>query len=228
MIFTFLTAILVLSLVGSTQSAPDFQYERMNQLAALTALDRSAAAGMLVLIGSSTVARWPAAVLPAAIRLGVPGDTVPGLASRVAGYQSLRKARGIAILIGFNDLTASCNALGVDLRSLVSALPSKVPIALVGVQGVSPKTRVRLCGGRMAELTSDFNARLQFECAQLPYCRFVPHPISELVETETSQRYHSDDGVHLSADGYRALAGALAQTWRVFANDQLTSSASPG
>ncbi len=222
-----LAAAIALCFVGCSDRGTDSQLERSQHLSMLMDLDHKTAAGELVILGSSTVARWPDSVLPGAVRLGIPGDTVPGLAARMSGYRSLASARGVVIMIGFNDLKANCNVAAVNFNSLTKSLPRDVPIAWVGIQGVSPTARVEMCSGNMSQLTVDFNLRVEAVCSQIPVCRYVAHPVPAYVDGPTSRQLQTADGVHLTNEGYIELGKALIRAGEAFSTDRTTSTELP-
>lgn len=191
--------------------ADEAEAEQQRQaLAGLQARADASLEGRTVLLGSSTLARWPAALgLPATVNLGLPGDTLPSLVQRTRGYRGLAQAERLVINIGLNDLRKRCKAETADLAPLLQALPPDVPVSWFGIQGVAPSVRAGWCDGRFAELSRQFNRIAEQACQTRPGCRFVRHPVAEDVDTATSLQWHVADGIHLSAIGYGALAAAL-------------------
>ncbi|WP_326539102.1 GDSL-type esterase/lipase family protein [Pseudorhodoferax sp.] len=163
----------------------------------------------VVLVGSSTLARWPNELEPNVVNLGLPGDTIPGLTRRLHAYPNLQQARQIVLNIGLNDMRKHCRIEAIDLSALLQALPSTVPVLWIGVQGVSPAVRAKWCDGGFGPLSVKLNMRLAQACTQRPGCRFVQHPIGENADDAMSTKWHSKDGVHLSSEGYLALHAAV-------------------
>lgn len=179
--------------------------------ARLVAIDAAAPSAAVVLLGSSTMARWPTDVPPqGAVRLGLPGDTVSGLTQRIAAYRSPGQASAVVLQIGFNDLRASCDAEAVAVPALVAALvatlPGGTPVVWLGVQDVAPSVAADFCGGRFSALSRSLNDRLTRACASLRACVFVPHPTQAGASEPSPAVLHADDGVHLNREGYRRLS----------------------
>ncbi|WP_326540124.1 SGNH/GDSL hydrolase family protein [Pseudorhodoferax sp.] len=207
-----LVVLAALGMLGCRAGAgeADGQREQHRNLARLNDLGNAFLAGRTVLLGSSTLARWPQGLGPATmVNLGLPGDTVPSLVRRAQAYGSLAQAGQVVLNIGLNDLRERCSLDAMDLAALTRALPAGVPVLWFGIQGVAPSVREQWCGGRFVELSRGFNLMAARTCATLAACRFVEHPVPEDVGTPASAHWHVADGVHLSPAGYEALAARL-------------------
>lgn len=207
-----LLALALLAACQGDDTAEAREAEQQHQHLVLLKSQAAQAAHQVVLLGSSTFARWPADQGPPALNLGVAGDTVPGLVRRMKDYSALAEARVLVVNIGLNDLRSHCAADRVDLAPLLLALPATVPVVWVGIQGLSPALRERWCDGRFAALSVTLNERVRQACAARESCSFMPHPVPEDVDGRTSASLHVADGVHLSASGYAALAARLQAT----------------
>jgi lysophospholipase L1-like esterase len=180
------------------------------RLAVLAQADAAAPPGRVVFLGSSTFERLDAAALhPQALNLGLGGDTVAGLESRLRGYRSPAAAAAIVLNIGMNDLLQGRDVAQVDVDRLLGGLPPTVPLVVVGLPAVRVADAAR--EARLHEAARQLDTRFMALCERRPPCRWVPHPATA---TPAGQALLELDGVHLAAGGYlllgRLLTDALA------------------
>lgn len=165
-------------------------------------LDRNLTSDRIVFLGDSHIAGLDVTqITKEGVNFGIGSETTTGLLARIDRYQSVRKARGIVIGIGYNDIGLRDNSRIVEnIRSILSRI--RVPIALSGVLPVSPespnahKQATPLKNAAVASI----NAMLQPICTQ--HCVYV-NVDATFSDPRRRARYYEEDGVHLNKEGYR-------------------------
>lgn len=152
-----------------------------------TQADRVAPEDAAVFLGDSITQRLPAAtVADRAINYGIGSQTTTDLARHAADYRALDTARVVYLLIGINDLA---QGKFPDFAGVLAEIPQGVPLVWTGVMHADGIAGIEAA-----------NAAARGLCAERPGCTFVEPPIAS---------GDLEDGVHLTADGYRKWIGAL-------------------
>lgn len=168
----------------------------------------------LVLLGDSLAAQLDAArIVPGAVNYGLGGDTVRILLWRLPLLRSVERARAAAMAVGVNDLKfRPVPTVAEDYRALLAAFPPALTLLVVSPLPVDERlvSARHSPGLRNADLRA-LGAALRTLCAARPGCRFVDAWPVFLDSTTGGLRaaLHEGDGIHLSADGARALEGLV-------------------
>ena len=173
----------------------------------LASMDANAGEVGAVFLGDSHVQRMNVgAIVPAALNLGISGDTVRQLRSRIVTYNSVRSARQIVLLAGTNDLLErDPDEIAADMRAILASLPDSTSILLA-----SPPPAGRSHTDGLAPERIDELAALYAELCRSP-CRFVDLR-SRLRGDDAylAPEVDAGDGIHLDRRGYEIVAAALA------------------
>ncbi len=177
--------------------------------------NRRAAAGSVVLIGSSTIERGPWAEIFPSTRIlnrGIGGETAIELGARLADSLPDAKPAGIFVYAGAADLRfdgASPREAARRVAALCDALSPQhglymtVPVAIIEVLSEVAPTPERLADVRA------LNASLAILAAEHGFA-FVRTSVPPLVDADGRlPAALSTDGVHLNDAGYRALADRM-------------------
>lgn len=152
------------------------------------ARDPQVPSGSVVFLGDSiTQSLAVSAVSPVAVNYGISGQRADQLLQYIGSYGALNRARAVVVMVGTNDVRQGRGDSLPDLyRSILSAIPSHVPVILSGPAGNMPQA-VSAAGQA---------------CLSDPRCVFVDAsamPPGSLLP----------DGLHLSSSGYAAWAEKL-------------------
>jgi lysophospholipase L1-like esterase len=168
--------------------------------------------GALVFLGDSLTAGLATSnVAPNTENLGIPGDTIDGLLSRIGRYD-LSQARGVVVEIGINNWPLDRFAdFGSKYRQLLAALPSGIPITAVGIMPTNPKSvTVGFAQNGLKAAIINTNARIERACKDRRACTYID--LSKNLgdsQGELAAPYDAGDGVHISRAGYTIWGKAL-------------------
>jgi lysophospholipase L1-like esterase len=132
---------------------------------------------------------------------GISGDTLEGVRARLA--TAINSPAAISLLIGTNDLngqgrTAKVAGIAAQFADLIAEIRALAPDTPLIVNGVMPRTR------RFARRIHELNRRYA-EIAGNSYLDLWP----ALADGKALRKSYTDDGLHLSANGYRAWVDVL-------------------
>lgn len=161
--------------------------------------------GAVVFIGDSmTQGLNCTSICSYAVNFGIGGDTTVGVLKRIPKYKSLKRASACVLAIGVNDLLRRDNdEIRRNFDAILKAVPPHLPIVVSGVLPVDE--RVDNAWSGFNQRIRDLNGGIKSLCdAQASRCRFVDSG-PRLVDTSgnLAEEYHEEDGVHLTANGYR-------------------------
>jgi lysophospholipase L1-like esterase len=165
----------------------------------------------LHLAGDSIVAQLPAGSFgERALNLGIGGDLAVGLTYRISRYPFIHPGHRTIVHIGINDVLRGEDGRTVGtIREIVEALASRgVIVVLSALLPVDEQALGRPINARVREL----NAEMAKFCAAIANCRFAD--AGRVMTDGTGQlraTLHTDDGVHLSADGYKIFVRVLRE-----------------
>jgi lysophospholipase L1-like esterase len=171
--------------------------------------------GAVVFIGDSRIALLATSnVADRAENLGVSGEDLAGLASRLQGVD-LSGASAIVLEAGANDwLSVKGRDFATRYSTVLAELPNR-PWIVAAVLPVNEPQVMQAYGGRFDwhgadTAISDWNVRIAALCSAHPSCKFVPTP-PELLDGPSLRAQYSTDGVHLNAAGAAIWGAALRQ-----------------
>jgi lysophospholipase L1-like esterase len=111
-------------------------------------------------------------------------------------------------MVGGNDLQyRSVPEAIAGYPPILSAIPAHVAVVAVGLPPAAPSARKG--APRNADLAA-LDAGLAAACAARPLCRFVDTAAPMARTRDEKDTLHDEDGVHLSAAGYRIIGDAIA------------------
>lgn len=139
--------------------------------------------------------------------LGISGDTVAGVAARI----NTDCQAPVLLLIGVNDLRAGLAP--EDIATGVARLIAETPRPVYLVEILPARDPF----ADLSDELSGLNARLKANCQD--GCIWVP-TWDVLAEDKQLAARYSWDGLHLNAQGYRALADRLSATLPGLAHTQ--------
>jgi len=147
------------------------------------------------------------------INLGIGGERISGLISRVQKYKQLAQSRLVVIAAGFNDLchfkiltmTKQFDSLIQEINRLPDGRPSSLPIVISALQ---PATNSNICENLETKIFQ-FNQYLQSTCHNMKQCYFVDLP---KVLTGQMEVLFETDGIHLNQLGYQLWKRELSNT----------------
>lgn len=172
-------------------------------------MDRSLPPGSVLFIGDSHIQSLAvSAVCSNSANFGIGGDSTDGILARVATYESLGRAAGIILLVGFNDLAISDNRSILSRYELILAtLPSEIPVLVCGLFPVSNKhSDAENLNGRIANM----NRELSLICERSRHWRYAgPRELGIGEATAPEDDNYERDGIHLSRKGYSKLIAGL-------------------
>lgn len=171
--------------------------------------DQNLSRGYVVFIGDSHVQGLAVnEITPLAVNYGIGSDTTVGVFNRIKHYQSLRRAKLIVLMIGFNDLKIrETEQIIKNIEALVKLTPENVPLLITSLLPVDEK---KFIGSEFNERIKQINASLsQFE-REYRYVSYVD-AAKLLVGSDggLDPRFHIGDGVHLNGLGYSILIDLL-------------------
>ena len=213
----FLSILLVVCwLTTSTVKSNQEIYEQVIH-AHYIRLARAVDQDVVVFLGSSSIQGLPTGmVYPNSINLGIGGESLYGLESRLRDYKRLKEAKAIVIAAGFNDICSKedpyINFVSMidKLRYLVS---DDMPLIISALQ---PSVAFYLCENIQTALL-EYNKRLSAYCEKLLQCNFVnlPEEISREIEAHGYQlaEYFEEDKIHLNKRGY--------DIWSIVISDEI-------
>ncbi|WP_207480763.1 GDSL-type esterase/lipase family protein [Arenibaculum pallidiluteum] len=188
--------------------APEFDRFHASMRAMLRRVDSVAGPGRVVFLGASTLHGLDAAaVAPDALNLAIGGDTTLRLLTRLGDYRSLPTASAVVLLVGLNDLTYRTPEEAGELFGRILERLPPVPLVAGAVLPVDEAA----AWPRNADIRR-LNAAIRAHCARRPDCVFVdPGPQLADAAGNLAPRFRQHDGIHLTAEGYRVLIGALRE-----------------
>ena len=199
---------------------------RANMLAFHLRGDAALPAGGWRLFGDSLVQGLPAAALAVrASNYGIGQDDTAGLAARLPLYASVRRADGVLLVVGVNDMKRAENeAILARYAALVDALPSGPALFCHGVLPIDEAVREHWQTRSNARIRA-FNVSLRTLCETRGHRYVAPPP--DLVDAGGNLRaeLHEGDGLHLGADGYAVWVEHLN---RELSRHRLSSRDAPG
>ena len=158
--------------------------------------------GAVLFFGDSiTQSLCVAAVTQKGVNFGIGNDTTGGLKRRLPLYPAVEASGAVVLEIGVNDLkTVSDTEILGNYRSILSLLPRKVPVILTAIFPVDERAGARRKNAHIESL----NRNLSEICHEFPNCVFLS-TTEELKDSagNLQRRYHTGDGIHLNAEGYR-------------------------
>lgn len=161
-------------------------------------MDALIPAGAVLLLGDSLVMGMPApAVSPAAVNLGIGGQTTAHLADSLPLYGAMHRASAVVVLAGINDVArGELATLPARYRRILAGIPPGPRVVMVGTTPAPayPDSQVRAAGQAAREA-----------CATDSRCRFV----DGYAALEGVPLAYRPDGTHLTPIGYRALISAI-------------------
>lgn len=163
--------------------------------------------GPLVLVGDSLTRNgdWPA-LLPGEdiINLGVAGDTSDDVIARLDQITETRP-EVVALLVGTNDLAwrRSVEHIVRNVETILVTLRKELPEGRILAQSVLPR------GRDFADQIRDVNRHL-WQFAPTVHAGWLDLWPAMADEDGELRAGFTEDGLHLTADGYRAWAGELA------------------
>lgn len=188
---------------------PDEHYRRM--LIIHKSMDRIVPEKAVILIGDSLIQRLAgAAVSPLSINFGIGGDTTEGVLQRIPEYQSLKRAKAIVLLVGYNDLHMHINAQIIhNYQAILEGLPSDIPIV---VSAVLPVDQKAIQEADVNQRIKEVNSAIEVICRQYPNISFI-NLAPKLVDNtgNLADKYHVGDGIHLSSKGYGLWIDAIKE-----------------
>jgi lysophospholipase L1-like esterase len=176
------------------------------QLNRIELLSRFPPQGTIAFVGDSQIERadWNALLGRKDIaNYGVSGDDTESLLKRLDAVER-SGARTAVILIGVNDLVLGRDpdAVAANISKIVARLAKSMRVILVSAMPTS-KEHAYLNGP-----ISDLDARLAALCADP--CTYVDLRKSLGLSLST---HFTDEGLHLNADGYAAIAVPISRAW---------------
>lgn len=163
--------------------------------------------GALVLVGDSLTRNgdWEA-LLPGEqiVNLGVPGDTSDDVIARLDQVVEARPAV-VALLVGTNDLAwrRSVEHIVRNVETILVTLRKELPEGRILAQSVLPR------GREFADQIRDVNRHL-WQFAPTVHAGWLDlWPAMAQEDGELNPAF-TEDGLHLTAEGYRAWAAELA------------------
>ena len=181
----------------------------------LSRLDRNAAAGRVVFLGSSTFQGLDvSSITMVGLNLGLGGDLLESLISRASTYKSIENSRAVVLNIGLNDLLSNCALPTTPPGRLLSIGPTSIPLILVGIQGVSEANRPANCKIQLPKLIESFNGQLAYACQQRANCFYLENPVSSTAINNGDTTLQEVDGIHLNPMGYGRLVLLLRNKLR--------------
>jgi lysophospholipase L1-like esterase len=165
--------------------------------------------GVTVLIGDSHIQalHFPGTTGDL-INLGIGGERVLDIVSRIDDYQNLSRAQSITICIGANDALAghSEQQFQHDVKLLLYKLPVSVPLQIAAIPPIGSK---RNNSEELNIKIGHFNRILKINCPQ-DRCLYIPFP-QQMID---KRRYlvsaaDSGDHLHLSSSANRIWAKLL-------------------
>jgi lysophospholipase L1-like esterase len=165
--------------------------------------------GVAVLIGDSHIQSLHVSVTTGdLINLGIGGERVLDIVSRIGDYQNLAHAYSITICVGANDALAghSEQQFEHDVKLLLRELPMSVPLQVAAI----PPIEIKLKNSeQLVKKIDHFNRILQVNCAN-DRCLYIPFP-PEMIDKHGYLKSEADSGdhLHLSAFANRIWANSL-------------------
>ncbi|MDN4614742.1 SGNH/GDSL hydrolase family protein [Leifsonia sp. F6_8S_P_1B] len=163
--------------------------------------------GPLVLVGDSLTRNgdWPA-LLPGEdiVNLGVAGDTSDDVIARLDQIVETRPAV-VALLVGTNDLAwrRSVEHIVRNVETILVTLRKELPEGRILAQSVLPR------GREFADQIRDVNRHL-WQFAPTVHAGWLDLWPAMAQEDGELHPAFTEDGLHLTAEGYQAWAGELA------------------
>lgn len=157
-----------------------------------------------LLFGDSHLHGLPGSALAGGSNFAIAGETAERLARRIGRYRSVGEARRIVLLTGSNDLLegAAPEVVVERVAAVMRAIPEPIPLLLLELPPTAGHSR-------LDEPRRRVNLGLRAPCAARAACRLVELSPLATVDGTLRAEYAAADGIHLSTDGYRALAGLL-------------------
>ena len=169
--------------------------------------------GAILFLGDSIIERMDAtAVGPGVHNLGIASLTTLTMAPFLPALRPLRRARGVVLGIGGNDLGfRPRDDIVRDYSSLVAAIPVAVSLIIVGVLPMNETDPFVRSWPALRNANIDaLNVSIRAICAARPGCAFLwTQPFLADETGNLRDGLHAGDGRHLSAEGTRRLAEAI-------------------
>jgi lysophospholipase L1-like esterase len=192
------------TLVNSTHSA-QYLFEKTTHAHYMRKV-RNIDGNSIVFLGSSSIQGFDVSQIAGhSINLGIGGERLSGLISRVLEYQQLPQSRLIVIAAGFNDICHSKTLAMSKSFDLLLQQISGVPIVISALQ---PATNLKLCEN-LATKIIQFNQYLRSTCNNMQNCYFVDLP---RILSNQKRAVFESDGIHLNRLGYQLWKTKLSNT----------------
>ncbi len=137
-----------------------------------------------------------------AVNLGIAGDTIFGVLHRASMYQAIKRARGIVLEAGVNDIKYFTDETILEnFSSFFQLVPSTIPVyvnSIIPVQNIMgvvdiDNDRIRMLNQKLSRL-----------CETFPNCRFVNMmPLLSDMSGNLRTELCLKDGIHLNDRGNR-------------------------
>lgn len=158
-------------------------------------LERFPPPGSISFVGDSHVERGPWWILPDVANYGISGAGTADVLSRIDRIEAGR----FIVLVGVNDIVSGRKPpdVAADIGKIVAGRTTTL-LSVLPVRG-------RYAGHNQA--IAELDALLPEVCSE-PSCNLIDTWTIMAEDGELAARY-TNDGLHLNADGYLALAGLL-------------------
>lgn len=189
----------------------DFTKNYHNELIAFhLRIDKNLKDSYVVFLGDSHVQGLAVQeIMQPAVNFGMGSDTTEGVIYRLPFLNSIKRAKAVVLLIGFNDLrTKTDTEIILNLEKIMQLIPSDIPIIMSLLLPVDENKlkHSKVTNKRISLLNRAMNSMLS------KYSNTYPFDISEKLkdaEGMLKEGYHTGDGIHLNALGYSVLIDQL-------------------
>lgn len=180
-------------------------------------MDSTVQDGSVIFLGDSITQGLVVSNISAnSVNFGIASDTTLGVLDRISTYKSLSHAKAIILAVGVNDLRyRNVESIINNYKTILNRLPSDVPIISSAVLPIDPKIQTH--GGY--KNISELNVKLQPLIENYKNIKFIDIT-DQLIDREhnLSTSYHTGDGIHLSAAGYKIWENELKNSLKNLVN----------
>jgi lysophospholipase L1-like esterase len=133
------------------------------------------------------------------INLGIGGERVLDIASRLDDYRNLSRAQSVTICVGANDALAdrSEQQFQHDVMLLLRKLPSSMLLKIAAIPPVGSKLND---SEKLIKKIDEFNRILRVNCAN-DLCLYIPFP-QEMIDNRGYLISEADSGDHLHLSAF--------------------------
>lgn len=192
--------------LGWLESSRTEHYKQM--IAFHRRIDSIAPKGAVLFIGDSFIQSiCVAAITEKAVNFGIGGDTTEGVLRRLPLYASIKKAKAIVLLVGYNDLRErDNNAIIANYREIFKRIPENCTILFCSVLPTDERCRPERFNDRITAL----NHLAAEMCSLRKGCYFLDMA-DGLTDSDgnLSRNFHEGDGIHLNSIGYKMFSQKL-------------------